>query len=132
MSSLLPSGFVILTCVLSPVAKEREAFLVKRGENQFTLRSLRQNLARLRIYYFNIEVVLVDMHAGLLLALKSDARTGDLCQAINIIGLDSKALLYALSHLLSPGLCAEYARLQLVVLRAIALLRESLTYISGI
>ena len=120
------------TDVLGAVAKKRETFLVEGGEYKLALAAFRENFTGLGIDDLCVEVVLIDVHAGLLFTLEGDAGAGGLCQAVNIIRLDSETLLNASSHLLGPGLRAEDTGLELVVFRLVAALSEGLAQISRI
>ena len=77
-------------------------------------------------------MILVDMHAGLLLALEGDAGTGGLCEAVDVIGLDPEAFLDTLAHLFGPGLRAENTGLELIIFRLIAALRQRFAQISRV
>ena len=59
--------------ILSAVAQERETFLVKGSEDKFTLGSFGEDFAGLGINDLRIEVVLIDVHSCLFLALEGDA-----------------------------------------------------------
>ncbi len=59
------------------------------------------------------------MQAVVIGALHGDAGADDLCQAINIVGLQSHLLLDLLTHALGRGLRTEEAGLQLCVLAKI-------------
>ena len=60
---------------------------------------------------------LVDVHPGLGGALEGHAGTGQLRQAVYIIGFNTQGILDVLAHLLAPGLRPEDARLQRDLLR---------------
>ena len=96
--------------ILGAVAQEREAFLVEGCEDEFALGTFREHFTGLGVDDLCVEVVLIDMHAGLLLALEGHAGAGSLCKTVDIISLDSEALLDALAHLFGPGLRAENTR----------------------
>ena len=77
-------------------------------------------------------MVFIDVHAGLLLALEGDAGTGGLCQAVDIVSFDAQTLFDAAAHLLRPGLCAEDACLELIVLRLVAAVCQGFAQIGSI
>ena len=112
--------------ILGAVAQEREAFLVEGCEDEFALGTFREHFTGLGVDDLCVEVVLIDMHACLLLALEGHAGAGGLCKTVDIISLDSEALLDALAHLLGPGLRAENTGLELVVFGLISALCQGL------
>ena len=114
------------------VAQERECLLVQGGEDQLALGAFRQHFPGLRVDDLRIEMVLIDVHAVLLLALEGHARPAGFREAVDVIGLDAQALLDAAAHLLRPGFRPEDADAQLVVLRLVALLRQGLPDVGGI
>ena len=72
------------------------------------------------------------MHAGLFLALESDAGAGGLCEAVDVISFDPETLLDALAHFLGPRLCSENTGFEFVVLRFVAALRKGFAQICRI
>ena len=72
------------------------------------------------------------MHASLGFTLKGNAGTGNLCKSIDIVSFDSQALFDIMAHFLGPGFCPENTRLQFIVIRAVSLLCQALSYIGGI
>ena len=72
-------------------------------------------------------MILVDVHTGLILALKSHAGAGGLRQTVNVVGLDAQIFFDVAAHLLSPGLRTEDAGLQFIVLGLVSHFLQSLT-----
>ena len=101
-------------------------------EYELALAAFGKHLAGLGIDDLGVEVVLIDVHSGLLPALESDTGAGGLCEAVDVISFDSEALLDALAHFLGPGLCPENAGFEFVVLRFVAALCKGLTEICRI
>ena len=93
--------------------QQGEGFLGDGGKDQLALAAFGQHLAGVGIDDLGNEVVLVDVHTGLLAALESHARAGGLGQTVDIICLDAKLVLDVLTHILGPCFCTEDAGLQL-------------------
>ena len=72
------------------------------------------------------------MHAFLFFTFEGNTGTGDLCQAVDVVGFDTEAFFNIAAHLLRPGLCAEDAGFELVVLRLVSPLRQGLADEGGI
>ena len=77
-------------------------------------------------------MVLIDVHARLFGALKGHTRTGNLSQAIDIVGLDAQSLLNIVAHFLRPGFGAEDTGFEGDVVRAHAQFFHGFCEISGI
>ena len=106
-------GAVQHTDVPGAVANQGEGFLGDGGEYQFPLGAIGKNLASVRVNDLRDEMVLTNVHSVLVTALVGNARAGELCQAIDVIGLNAQFVLNVLAHLLRPGLGAKDASLQL-------------------
>ena len=63
-------------------------------------------------------MVLIDVQAAMRIALEGDAGTDHLGQAEDVIGFQAQRALDFLTHILSPGLCAEEAAFQADILRS--------------
>ena len=117
--------------IAGAIANHRECFLGQTGEYQLTALALRQNLTGVRVNDLCNEVIFIDMHAVLFLALEGDTRTGNFGQTIDIIRLDAKRFFNVVTHFFRPCLCAEDAGLELELIAQTAL-TDALTQICGI
>ena len=98
--------------VVRPVADHRHRALAQRGEHQFALGAVGQQLAGLRVHDLRVEVVLENVQPGLVRALDGHTRADDLREAVDVVRLDAAVRLDVPAHRLGPGLRAENARAQ--------------------
>ena len=119
------------TDVPGAVAEQGEGLLGDGSEHQLALAALGEDLSGVRVDDLGDEVVLVDVHARLLAALKGHARAAGLREAVDVIGLDAQLLLNVPAHLLAPGLGAEDAGLQLDLVPQAPLL-DALRQVGGV
>ena len=75
--------------VAGAVAQEGEGLLVDGGEDQLALTAQGQHFLGVGVDDLGDEVILVDVHAGLLAALERHTGAGGLGQAVNIVGDES-------------------------------------------
>ena len=114
MGSAAGTGFCIQHAdVTGAVTQQRECLLGDAGEYQLTFGAYGKHFAGVGIDDLGNEVILIDMHAGLCFTLKGNTWAGDLRQAVDIVSLDTQAVLNILTHLLTPGFRAEDTGLQL-------------------
>ena len=98
-------AFLILETgdVSRPVTDEGLALFGETGDDEFAFGALRKLLAGLRVDDFRQEVVFPDVEASVEIAVRGDAGTGDLRQAVNVVGFDVETSLDLLAHLVGPG-----------------------------
>ena len=118
--------------VVGTIAQQRHTFLSEVSEGEFTKRALRQRFTGIRIKDLRIEIVFVQVGSTLVFTFVAHTRTGDLTQAINIVGFNAQRLLQFDTHFLRPGLCAEDTDLQFELLTGIFALLHGLTEEHGV
>ncbi len=98
--------------VAGAVPQQRERLFGDAGEHQLAFLPLRQDFSSLWVDDLRNEMILIDMHTGLRLALERNTRSGNLGQAIDIIRPYPQLFLNVPAHLLAPCLRAENACFQ--------------------
>ena len=93
--------------VPGPVADHGHGVLGEGGEHQLPLGAVGEHLARDRVHHLRVEVVLEDVQPGLGEALDAHARTDDLGEPVDVVGLHPGVGLDAPAHGLAPGLGPE-------------------------
>ena len=97
---------------MRPVTDERRPFFHESRDHDLTEFPVRNIFPGNRIDNFQIEIVVPDMHALVILAVNADARTVDLCQSIDIIQLNPEFIRNALPHFFAPAFRSDDTFLQ--------------------
>ncbi len=92
-----------------PVPDHGHGLLRQGGEHELALGPVREHLAGGRVDDLGQEVVLEEVETGLGRALRTDARTDDLGEPVDVVGPDAGVGLDPLAHRLAPGFRAEDA-----------------------
>ena len=95
--------------VVRAVADKRCALLAQGCKNQLAHFAVRKDLAGLGVDDLAVHVIGPDMHAVVLAARDTDARTVNLGETVDVKDLDAQLVLDALAHLFAPTLRADDA-----------------------
>ena len=93
--------------VMSAVTDQRCTFFYKSRDDDFAKFSVRQDFSSYRINDFNVNVIVPVMHTTVVWAADSDSWTVNLSQTVDIVNLNSKLSLDAVSHFFAPTLGAN-------------------------